>query len=180
VALSRFGAFKGLKLTTSGLSEAYPGTKTLSFYGATYTSRYVSFLATEQCSDIPASSTSSAAALDCEGYKPLQSLPGVAARLFYNYDFQPYQPSANAGGIPFVDFGNSYVEDGGLIDPAVLAGLSHLQIARSLRSPGASPGQRILVGANYYSAIICRLTHDKPASVCKMPVVIQAAVVLKL
>ena len=113
-------------------------------------------------------------------HEPLESLPGVAARLFYNYDFQPYQTSANAGGIPFVDFGNRYLEDGGFIDPAVLAGLSQLQIAQKLRNPTIAPGRQILVGANYYSAIICRLTHNEPASVCDTPEVARAAAALRI
>ena len=35
--------------------------------------------------------------------------------------------------------------------------------------------QTILVSANYYSAMICKLTNNQPGSVCQMPVVKQAA-----
>ena len=182
VALARFGTFKGLKVTASGQAAAadYPGTSTLSFYGSKYTSRYISFLATEQCSDISASGASSVAVLDCDGYEPLQSLPGIAARLFYKYDFPPYQRASAAGGIPFIDFGDEYVENGAFIDPSVLGNLTHGQIARSLANPVASPGRPILVGANYYSAIICQLTDYEPDEVCESPVVKQAAAALNL
>jgi len=75
VALSRFGTFKDLRITASGTAtgESYPGTPTLSFYGSTYTSPYVSFLATEQCTDIVASGTSRATttATACSRCSPL-------------------------------------------------------------------------------------------------------------
>ena len=55
-----------------------------------------------------------------------------------------------------------------------------MQIAHSLRNPIASPAQTILVTANYYTAAICKLTNNKPGSVCQMPVVKQAGAGLKL
>ena len=140
----------------------------------------VSFVGTELCTDVVAKDTSSAAVMNCDGYEPLESLPGLEARLFYNYDFPPYQSSLDGGGIPFIDFGNKYVEQGAFVSPAELKNLTQLQISRSLRDPLASPGRAILVGANDYSAIICALTHGRPASVCATPVVRRAARSLKL
>jgi hypothetical protein len=182
VALARFGSFTGLKITTSGrgAGEDYPGTSTLSFYRVGYSSPYLSFLGTEQCSNVLARDSSSAAVMDCGGYEPLEDLPGIAARSFYKYDFQPYQTAHDAGGIPFIDFGNRYLENGAFLSPAILSGMSQAQIAQSLRNPSASPGQVILAGANFYSAIICDLTNERPESVCKMPVVRRAAATLKL
>jgi len=176
VALARFGTFKNLKITASGQAstEPYPGTKTLSFYKATYTSPYIAFSATEQCTDIVSSSTSTAVE-DCNGYLPLENLTGTAFKTFAKYDFSPYQTSANSGGIPFIDFGNRFVEDGAFIDPTALGGYSHAQIAQSLNNPVASPGQTILVGANYYTAAICKMTGGKPGSVCNTSVVKKAA-----
>ncbi len=178
VALSRFGTFKKLRMTTSGPApEAYPGTPTLSFYGSTYTSPYVSFLPTEQCTDVPSTST---AGQNCSGYKPLQSLTPMAHKIFFKYDFPPYITSANEGTIPFIDFGNKIIEDGAFMDPSILAGFTQAQIAQSLGNPVASPARPILVSANFYTAAICSLTKNKPGSVCKMPVVVQAAKQLKL
>ncbi len=184
VALARFGTFKGLKITKSGLgagstSEVYPSTNTVSYHGAKYTSPYVSFMATEQCSDlIPANS--SPAVASCNGYEPLDPLTGLTAELFRKYDGSSFQGS-NAGGIPFIDLGNKYAEDGAFINPGILAGLTWQDIAGSLAgNPGASPGQAILAGANFYTAAICTLTHGKPGSVCNMPVVKQAAKTAKL
>ncbi|MGO9582153.1 MAG: DUF929 family protein [Acidimicrobiales bacterium] len=175
IALERFGTFKGLKITASGLSDEYPGTNTLSFYHSTYKSPYIAFLSSEQCSDLVAA-TSTPASQACFGYEPLEKLTGTALTAFDKYDAQPYQTANNAGGIPFVDFGNQLIEDGAFMDPTLLAGYSHKRIAQSLsENPAASPAQTILDGANYYSAEICKLTGGKPGSVCDMPVVKQAA-----
>jgi len=181
VALARFGTFKNLKITESGPSpEIYPSTNTLSYYHSSYTSRYISFLATEQCTNIPSSSTSTAVQ-ECNGYLPLETLKGTSLKTFAKYDFPPYQTSTNKGGIPFLDIGNKLIEDGAFIDPTDLAGYTHAQIAQSLsNNPTATPANTILIAANYYSAAICKLTGGKPGSVCKMAAVKQAATALKL
>lgn len=183
VALGRFGSFKNLKITESGTAtgEPYPKTNTLSYYRSTYSSPYISFLPVEQCSDYVApSSDTSTAVQDCNGYEPLESLTGLAKKSFLKYDFAPTQSSANAGGIPYIDFANKWVEDGAFMDPTALGGYSWGQIGVSLSNPVASPGQPILVGANYYTALICNATKGKPGSVCNMPVVKQAAAAMKL
>jgi len=181
IALARFGTFKNLKITASGTAtgEIDPNTPTLSFYGSTYTSPYVAFLPTEQCSDVISSSTSTAVQ-DCNGYEPLQTLSPLAHKLVLKYDFPPFESSSNEGGIPFMDFGNKFIEDGAFMDPSILDGFTHVQIAQRLSNPVASPAQAILVSANFYTAVICKLTNNKPGAVCKMPVVEQAAKQLKL
>ncbi|MGO9406479.1 MAG: DUF929 family protein [Acidimicrobiales bacterium] len=181
IALARFGTFAKLRITASGTAtgEPYPGTSTLSYYGSTYTSPYVSFLPTEQCSDLVSSSTSRAVE-ECNGYEPLGTVSPKAQKILLKYDYPPFESSTNEGGIPFIDFGNHFVEDGDFLDPSILAGLTHLQIAQSLGNPIASPAQPIHVSANFYTATICKLTGNKPGSVCDMPVVKQAATQLKL
>jgi uncharacterized protein DUF929 len=178
IALARFGTFKNLKITASGLADVYPGTNTLSFYKASYSSPYVAFDATEQCSDIESTSNSQAV-LSCSGYKPLEPMSSKVLKIFSNYDGSKYQTTQGEDGIPFIDFGNRLIEDGTFINPPILAGFSHDQIAESLVSnPTAAPAQTILTGANYYAAAICKMTHDKPGSVCNTPVVQKAAAAL--
>jgi hypothetical protein len=181
VALGRFGTFKGLHMTTSSSSDVYPKTPTLSFHDSTYTSKYIAFSATEECTNIASTSTSTAV-LECSGYEPLETVSPANGKFFDKYDFPPYVPSTgnSPGGIPFVDFANQIHEDGAFILPTILAGFSHQGVAESLGNPTALPGQAILVAANYYSAIICKLTNNQPGSVCQMPVVKQAARALKL
>jgi hypothetical protein len=101
-------------------------------------------------------------------------------QILFKYDVPPYVPSANEGSIPFVDFANKIIEDGAFMDPSILAGFTHVQIAQSLANPDAQPAQPILVSADYYTAAICKLTNNKPGSVCMMPVVKRAAKQLKL
>ena len=96
-----------------------------------YTSPYIAFLATEQCTNVPSSSTSTAVE-DCNGYRPLQAFSPTAQRIFAEYDFPPYV-SSYEGGIPFLDFGNRFIEDGAFIGPSILAGFTHAQIAKSRR-----------------------------------------------
>ena len=120
--------------------------------------------------------------LECNGYVPLENMTPANGKLFDKYDYPPYVPSTglSPGGIPFIDFGNQIHEDGAFIIPTILGGFSQLQVAESLGNPTALPGQAILVAANYYTAIICKLTKNQPGSVCDMPVVKQSARALKL
>jgi hypothetical protein len=179
VALSRFGTFKGLRMTASSLTDEDPGTKTLSFYGSTYTSPYIAFSPTELCTDVPSSSTSTAVE-ECKGYEPLQSMSATADEIFFKYDFPPYVSSSDEGTIPFADFANKFIEDGAFMNPSILTGFTQVQIAHGLANPAASPAQTILIASNYYAAAICTLTNNQPDSVCEMRVVKQAAAALKL
>jgi thiol-disulfide isomerase/thioredoxin len=174
IALFRFGTFNGLDMTQSSLSDDPSAINSLSFYGSTYTSRYVAFLPTEQCSDMPASINSTAAA-NCNGYTPLQGLSATAARVFDEYDFAPYVSPGARGGIPFIDFANVDVEQGAFIDPNIVSHMTHLEIAESLAKPTQSPGKTILAAANDYTAAICKLTGNRPGAVCKMSAVIRAS-----
>jgi thiol-disulfide isomerase/thioredoxin len=126
IALSRFGSFQRLQITASG--EIDPGIATLSFYGSTYTSPFIAFLPTEQCTDIQSSSASPAVE-DCNGYEPLQPLSPTARKIFLKYDFPPYVSSTYESGIPFIDFANELIENGAFMDPSILAGFTHVQIA---------------------------------------------------
>jgi thiol-disulfide isomerase/thioredoxin len=180
VALARFGTFTGLRITLSGPSpEAYPSTPTVSFYGSKYTSRYITFSATEHCTNV-LSSSDSLAVRECNGYEPLEQLSKTVAKIFTKYDAPPCVPAADDGSIPFIDFGNKLFACGAFLNPTILGGFTQVQVAQSLSNPLASPAQTILAGANFYSAIICSLTGDQPKSVCTMPVVKQAAAQLKL
>src|SRR5207302_7512423 len=56
VALSRFGTFQHLQLTTSSASDLYPNTSTFTFYRSAYTSPYLDFQSVEEATrdqDIP-------------------------------------------------------------------------------------------------------------------------------
>jgi hypothetical protein len=162
-ALSRFGTFTGLGETTSSHVDAYPDTSTLSFHGATYTSKYLSFTGYETQSNQVQGNT----------YAPLDKLSTPDGKLFDKYDFPPYV--ATKGAIPFIDIGGKYVSQGATYDPSLLAGLTHQQAADGIANPDSPLSKAVLGSANRFTAAFCRLTGNQPASVCTSSGVTAAA-----
>ncbi|HUZ55420.1 MAG TPA: DUF929 family protein, partial [Streptosporangiaceae bacterium] len=152
VALSRFGTFSGLHLIHSSSTDTDPNTPTVSFYKATYTSKYVAFTTTE------------AQKVD---KSPLQPVTALDKTLMTKYDTPPYVPSTQYDdSFPFVDFGNRYVIDGASYDPMLLANLTWQQIGADLANPKSTVGQAIDATANRITAAICTITNHQPGSVC--------------
>jgi hypothetical protein len=162
-ALSRFGTFTGLGETTSSHIDAYPDTPTLSFHGATYTSKYLSFTGYETQSNQVQGNT----------YAPLDKLSTADGKLFDKYDFPPYVRSK--GAIPFVDIGGRYASQGATYDPSLLAGLTHQEAADGIANPDSPLSKAVLGSANRFTAAFCRLTGNQPASVCTSSGVTAAA-----
>jgi hypothetical protein len=164
VALSRFGTFSGLATVHSasvngaGSAEIYPNTPTWTFVNAKYTSQYLTFSTVEEQTNIPDSTTGS--------YTTLQTPTKAQQALITKYDAPPYVPSAAAGSIPFVDFGNKYLIAGASYSPQVLAGLSWATIGADLSNPNSTVAKAIDGTANYITAAICQLTGNQPASAC--------------
>jgi hypothetical protein len=55
---------------------------------------------------------------------------------------------------------------GASYDPGVLQGLNWSQIAADLHDPATKVAGSVLGVANYMTAVLCRLTDDKPATAC--------------
>jgi len=152
VALSRFGTFSGLRLIHSSPADVYPSTPTLSFYRASYTSKYLVFAPTETATVSEA---------------PLQAPTSLDRSLMTKYDAPPYVISSQYDdSYPFIDFANKDVVIGASYSPALLAGLTWQQVAASLARPSSTVGATIDAVANHLTAAICQATHDQPASVC--------------
>ena len=149
VALSRFGSFSGLHTTLSSSTDVYPNTRTFTFVGSSYSSRYVAFDPVEL--------------LD-RNQKPLQQPTAQQARILATYDVPPY--TTVSGGIPFVSFGNQSVVTGPGFSPQVLQGLSWATIAGDLFNAQSNVSQAVVGNANYITAAICQITHGQPGSVC--------------
>jgi hypothetical protein len=164
VALSRFGTFTGLATTHSavedgaGNSEPYPNTRTWTFVTARFTSKYLAFTSVETNTNIPDTATG--------GYTTLQSLTKAQQAIVAKYDAAPYVPAADAGSIPFINFGNKWMIVGASYSPAVLQGLSWAQIAADLSHPASPVAQGVLGTANVMTATICSTTGNQPATVC--------------
>jgi hypothetical protein len=158
VALSRFGTFSGLQTIHSaaangaGQAEPDPNTPTWTFVHSTYTSKYLTFTPVEMQTNIPDPSTGS--------YTDLQTPTKEQEALLTKFD------SANGGAIPFIDFGNKYLSIGSPYDPGVLAGLSWATIAADLHNPNSAVAKAVNGTANYFTAAICKMTGNQPASAC--------------
>ncbi|HZC04115.1 MAG TPA: DUF929 family protein, partial [Ktedonobacterales bacterium] len=149
IALDHFGSFKGLTLMKSSSSDIYPNTATFSFKGATYTSNYLVFNATET---------------QDRNQSPLDTPPAEALKSFSTFDTTPY--TNQQGGIPFVSYADQYVTTAGPYQPTMLANLSWQQIAAQLNNPNSDVTKAIVGTANYQTATICKLTNNQPANVC--------------
>lgn len=155
-ALSRFGTFTGLKTTHSSSTDVFPSTKTLTFVGATYTSKYLSFDSVELNGN----------ELQGNDYPPLQKLSPAQEQLVRTYSAPPYLPAASAGSIPFIDFGGRFLVSGASYDPGVLQGKSALEIAKAMSDPTSPVAQGATGAANVLTAVLCELTGGQPGSVC--------------
>ena len=162
IALSRFGSFSGLGVTHSSTVDVFPGTNTFSFYGSTYTSRYLSFQGVELNTNELAGSG---------GYKTLETPTPAQQQLIATYDAPPYVSSGSSGSIPFVDFGGKYVISGATYNAGVLQGKSMDEIAAALSDPTSAISQGAVGAANTMTAAICNLTNGQPAAACRTPAI---------
>ena len=160
VALSRFGTFSNLSGTHSSVTDVYPDTQTLSFYGSSYSSPYIDFQPVEETTNQPAGA----------GYQTLQTPTAAQNALVAKYDPQ--------GSIPFLDIANRYLITGSSFSPQVLQGLSRSQIAADLSVPDSPVAQAIDGTANDITAAITSVTGSQPAAVASSATI--AAIAQKL
>jgi Domain of unknown function (DUF929) len=163
IALSKFGNFSKLGQEVSSAStDVYPGLKSWSFAGSSYSSRYLSFAPEDTASSAPVA--------------PPKSQPLASAALA-KYDVPPY--ASEPRSVPFVDIGNRYVQVGSSASPAVLQGLSLDRIASDLANPASPVAQTLVGSANYLIAAFCSVTAGRRSPVCNLPAVARAEARLK-
>ena len=156
-ALSRFGTFDNLRITSSakttsqGTPEVFPGTGTFSFNGSTYKSDYIQFEPVEQYDN---------------SYQPLGSTTAEQQALMDKYDAPPYVDSSSVGAIPFINFANQYLISGASYSPQVLQGKTRTDIAGELSNASSDVTKGVVGAANMMTATICKVTGNKPANVC--------------
>ncbi len=155
VALSRFGTFQNLRLTTSSGSDVFANTNTFTFVGSTYTSQYLDFSSVETADNASPNP------------KPLQTPTALQQQVLATYDKPPWVQTTNPEPIPFTDIANQYVAGGSGFDPQVLSGLTWQEIANDLNNPQSAVAQSVIGNANYLTAAICQVTGGQPASVCQ-------------
>jgi thiol-disulfide isomerase/thioredoxin len=151
VALSRFGTFSGLKFIHSSATDQPASIPTLTFYKSSYTSKYISFVPDEM-QDISKAT--------------LQAPTAAQNAILTKYDAPPQVASANAGSIPFIDFGNKFMVSGASYSYTVLQGKTWAQVAAALKDPSSPIAKGADGAANMITAAICKLTGNKPATAC--------------
>ncbi len=162
MALSRFGTFSNLHITTSSAIDVYPQTNTFSFYKSSYSSPYLSFIPVEYETNQPLASGN--------GYTPLMTPTKLENTIVSKYDGPPYTgpqtSSSSSGAIPFVDIGNKAIISGASYTPQLLSGLNWYNIASQIKGGKTTLARAAIGVANYISGAICSITNDQPSSVC--------------
>jgi hypothetical protein len=174
VALARFGTWKGLDTTASGLLDG--DFSTLSFRTAKLISSTVNFVPVETCTNVVAPGVAG-----CNGYEPLQSPTKDERAILSKYAGPAFVPGDTDGiAFPFIDVDNKVLFSGSTFEPTVLTGMSQAQIAAGL-SDTSSPVTRSIIGtANYITAALCASIKGAPASVRTSAGVRAADAALKL
>lgn len=158
IALSKFGSFSKMgKEVSSASSDVFPGLKSWSFEGSSYSSEYLSFAPAD---------TASSATPQGPGLGPFE------ARVLSKYDTPPY--TSVAGSIPFIDVGDCYLQVGASASPSALEGLSLDQIASDLDNPATPVAKSLDGAANYLIATFCSMTGQRSPAVCGLPVIARA------
>ena len=142
-ALSRFGTFSGLGLSTSSSKDVFPNTPTFTFRGATYTSDLIEFQAVET-SD--------------RDQRLLRNPDPTQQKSMDRFD-----PD---GSIPFLSIADRYDMSGSAFSPDVLAGKTWDDIAAAMRDPSSQISKNIIGFADRTTAAICAVTNGQPADVC--------------
>jgi hypothetical protein len=143
-ALSRFGTFSNLSLTTSSGIDQYPDTPTFSFRGSSFKSDAITFTPVE---------------IQDRNGKQLEQPTADQQKLMQTYD--------SGGSIPFVLVAGRYAGTGSGYQPDSLQGKTWSQVASDLDNPSAGSTRGIIGEANMLSAAICRVTDGQPAAVCQ-------------
>jgi hypothetical protein len=145
VALMRFGNFTSLEYMESSHTDVYPDTATFSFMNYSYNSKLVDF----------------------NGYEIYNRTEGQVNTSITPLDTAIYDRYSQ--GVPFIDFANSSIQDGALVNPQVFAGLTWDQILAQMSNPSSAVSQAVIGQANVFTAAICRSnqTINMTAPACK-------------
>ncbi len=152
LALMRFGNFSGLEYMQSSSTDYAADTATFSFINSSYRSSLVHFDGLE-IENRTGGST------------------GVNLSDSEQLAFNKY--SSDGGGIPFIDFGNSSVQNGAAVSPVLIHGYTWSEIIRNISVPNSSLAQAVIGNADVFTARICasNSTLNATASACEQPYV---------
>ena len=147
-ALSKFGTFSPEPgRIHSAVDDG--DVPTLTFYGTTYTSPYLTFTPVEVYTNKPSANG---------GYTTLQTPTKAQAALW---------DASNNGGFPFLDLGGKHILESAQYLYTPLQGLTFSDVAAQVGNNSTQIGADIDASAGILIKTICNsMTHDQPASVC--------------
>jgi hypothetical protein len=155
MALSKFGTFTTLTGTTSSAAGASPKTPTFSFYGATYSSKYLTLVTDELETNTDVGG----------GEYPLLQPPTTQEMTMMNaWDRAPYTTVKTS--LPFAYIGGKFILTTAQYDASAISQMS-FQAAATIMSSGTGPvSTHAEAAAGYLVADFCALTRGQPARVC--------------
>jgi YVTN family beta-propeller protein len=150
LALSRFGVYTDSSTFYSSPTDVYPNTPGMSVASMSYVSNYISFV--------------SVTLLDSSS-NVLQLLTASQLDILNKFDTYPWVPSVDDYAVPFISFGNQFIQNGAPFSPGLLAGLSQADITANLSDSTNKVTQAIITSANNFTRCILRLTNNMPGGI---------------
>ena len=148
VALSHFGTFSNLQQTHSAVSDG--NIPTVSYYGSTFTSPYLTFTPVETTTNQPSGNY----------YKTLET-PTAAQNALW----QANSPGGTES-FPFIDIGGKWLLQTSQFPDTALEGKSFNQILDSVGNNNNTIGASIDASAAVLIQKICTVTGQRPAATC--------------
>jgi hypothetical protein len=148
VALSHFGTFANLQQTHSAVADG--NIPTLSYYGSTFNSPYLTFTPVETTTNQPSGGY----------YKPLDT-PTASQNALW----QANSPNGQET-FPFIYIGGKWLLQTSQFPDTTLEGKSFDQILNSVGNNNTSIGSLIDASAAVLIQKICTITGQKPAATC--------------
>lgn len=147
MALMKFGTFTNLQETQSAKADGDVGT--WSYYGSTYSSPYLTFVAQELYTNQPSGNY----------YKPLEEVTPANQSVW----------TANEGSnlsFPFIDFGGKAVLETAQFNPGTIYYHDFSHVLGTIGTNDNTIGASINASAAVFVKYLCDLTHDQPSDVC--------------
>jgi hypothetical protein len=148
VALGHFGTFANVSETHSAVADG--NLATVTFYGSTFTSQYLTFTPVEVTTNEPSGNF----------YKPLET-PTAAQNAIWK-TFEPQQQS-----FPFTDFGGKAVLETSQYPAQVISGHSFTDIVNAIGSNNSTIGSSVDASAAMLVKELCGVTGQQPAATCQ-------------
>jgi Domain of unknown function (DUF929) len=147
VALSHFGAFTNLSQTHSALSDG--DISTLSFYGSTFTSPYLTFVPVETTTNQPSG-----------GYYRTLETPTASEMAIWE------AAEGQQLAFPFLDIGGKWLLETAQYPYQTLEGHSFANITTSISNGRDAIGTDVDASAAVLIKDICAVTGQQPATTC--------------